>query len=168
MGDTLAITYNDTMYELKVLELQPKSAVRIIECDMSVRALMPVFLSCNKCSHYLHSATQVTTTSSFDDTNWSRFLPLILSKVSNEPFVVFWITKLAIPLDRFLSLNVQFQPTRPAYLTQRLRQALSVFHFLGWLRPTCGVWGESWKQEEFICFWGEAFSLPALIYIFST
>eukprot|EP00108_Taenia_solium_P001658 TsM_000488400 transcript=TsM_000488400 gene=TsM_000488400 len=42
VGDTLAITYNDTMYELKVLELQPKSAVRIIECDMSVDFAPPV------------------------------------------------------------------------------------------------------------------------------
>lgn len=36
VGDVLPITYNETQYELKVLELQPNDAVQIIECDMSV------------------------------------------------------------------------------------------------------------------------------------
>uniref|UniRef100_A0A5K3FY35 Ubiquitin fusion degradation protein 1 homolog n=1 Tax=Mesocestoides corti TaxID=53468 RepID=A0A5K3FY35_MESCO len=42
VDDMLAITYNDTKYELKVLELQPARAVRIIECDMSVDFAPPV------------------------------------------------------------------------------------------------------------------------------
>ncbi len=37
VDDMIVITYNDMRFELKVLETQPKTAVRIIECDMSVR-----------------------------------------------------------------------------------------------------------------------------------
>ena len=37
-GDTIAIPYNDKVYELRVLETKPGPAVTIIECDMEVRA----------------------------------------------------------------------------------------------------------------------------------
>ena len=36
-GDIVAIRYNDRVYELRVLETKPGSAVSIIECDMDVR-----------------------------------------------------------------------------------------------------------------------------------
>ncbi|KAM7540235.1 hypothetical protein Aperf_G00000028345 [Anoplocephala perfoliata] len=42
VGDIIPITYNETQYELKVLELKPNNAVQIIECDMSVDFAPPV------------------------------------------------------------------------------------------------------------------------------
>ncbi|CAH8440287.1 unnamed protein product [Schistosoma turkestanicum] len=42
VGDIIAISYNERTYELKVLETQPKNAVSIIECDMSVDFAPPV------------------------------------------------------------------------------------------------------------------------------
>ncbi|VDP27276.1 unnamed protein product [Echinostoma caproni] len=39
VGDVIAISYNDNVYELKVLETKPDNAVTIIECDMSVNAI---------------------------------------------------------------------------------------------------------------------------------
>lgn len=41
-GDMIAIKYNKKIYELCVLELQPKTAVSIIECDMRVDFAAPV------------------------------------------------------------------------------------------------------------------------------
>ncbi|CAG2164479.1 unnamed protein product [Oppiella nova] len=41
-GDVVAIEYNDKTYELCVLEVKPASAVRIIECDLSVEFAAPV------------------------------------------------------------------------------------------------------------------------------
>lgn len=41
-GDVIAISYNDRIYELCVLETQPESAVSIIECDMNVDFAPPV------------------------------------------------------------------------------------------------------------------------------
>jgi len=38
----VAITYNDRVYELKVLETKPGNAVSIIECDMNVEFAAPV------------------------------------------------------------------------------------------------------------------------------
>ncbi len=35
-GDMVAVPYNDRIYELRVLETRPESAVNIIECDMEV------------------------------------------------------------------------------------------------------------------------------------
>ena len=40
--DVLAITYNDRVYELRVLETKPGNAVSIIECDMNVEFAAPV------------------------------------------------------------------------------------------------------------------------------
>lgn len=40
--DVVAITYNDRVYELKVLETKPGQAVSIIECDMNVEFAAPV------------------------------------------------------------------------------------------------------------------------------
>ncbi|KAH8851275.1 Ubiquitin recognition factor in ER-associated degradation protein 1 [Schistosoma japonicum] len=42
VGDIIAISYNERIYELKVLETKPKDAVTIIECDMSVDFAPPV------------------------------------------------------------------------------------------------------------------------------
>ncbi|KAL3315232.1 Ubiquitin recognition factor in ER-associated degradation protein 1 [Cichlidogyrus casuarinus] len=42
VDDIIAISYNETIYELKVLELKPSRAVTIIECDMSVDFAPPV------------------------------------------------------------------------------------------------------------------------------
>ncbi|TPP64725.1 Ubiquitin fusion degradation protein 1 [Fasciola gigantica] len=42
VGDVIAISYNDNVYELKVLETKPDNAVTIIECDMSVDFAPPV------------------------------------------------------------------------------------------------------------------------------
>src|SRR5271167_4484891 len=36
-GDVIGITYNDHLYELRVLETQPQAAICCIECDMKVR-----------------------------------------------------------------------------------------------------------------------------------
>ncbi|KJE97042.1 ubiquitin fusion degradaton protein [Capsaspora owczarzaki ATCC 30864] len=36
LGDTIAMHYNNKIYELRVTDLKPKSAVSIIECDMQV------------------------------------------------------------------------------------------------------------------------------------
>lgn len=36
VGDIIAINYNDKHYEFNVLELKPRNAVSIIECDMNV------------------------------------------------------------------------------------------------------------------------------------
>ena len=41
-GDVVAITYNDRVYELRVLETKPGNAVSIIECDMNVEFAAPV------------------------------------------------------------------------------------------------------------------------------
>lgn len=41
-GDVIAISYNDKIYELCVLETKPASAVSIVECDMSVDFAPPV------------------------------------------------------------------------------------------------------------------------------
>ena len=41
-GDVVAITYNDKVYELCVLETKPGPAVSIIECDMNVEFAAPV------------------------------------------------------------------------------------------------------------------------------
>lgn len=41
-GDVIAISYNDRIYELCVLETKPESAVSIIECDMNVDFAPPV------------------------------------------------------------------------------------------------------------------------------
>lgn len=41
-GDVIAINYNDRVYELFVVETQPKDAVTIIECDMRVDFAPPV------------------------------------------------------------------------------------------------------------------------------
>lgn len=41
-GDVIAISYNDRIYELCVLETKPGSAVSIIECDMNVDFAPPV------------------------------------------------------------------------------------------------------------------------------
>jgi len=41
-GDVVAITYNDHVYELRVLETKPGNAVSIIECDMNVEFAAPV------------------------------------------------------------------------------------------------------------------------------
>jgi len=41
-GDTIAIRYNDKIYDLKVLETKPGAAVSIIECDMDVDFAPPV------------------------------------------------------------------------------------------------------------------------------
>ena len=38
----MAITYNDRVYELRVLETKPGNAVSIIECDMNVEFAAPV------------------------------------------------------------------------------------------------------------------------------
>ena len=38
----VAITYNDRIYELRVLETKPGNAVSIIECDMNVEFAPPV------------------------------------------------------------------------------------------------------------------------------
>lgn len=38
----VAITYNDKVYELRVLETKPGNAVSIIECDMNVEFAAPV------------------------------------------------------------------------------------------------------------------------------
>ena len=40
--DVVAITYNDRVYELRVLETKPGNAVSIIECDMNVEFAAPV------------------------------------------------------------------------------------------------------------------------------
>lgn len=42
VSDMVAITYNDRVYELKVLETKPGNAVSIIECDMNVEFAPPV------------------------------------------------------------------------------------------------------------------------------
>ncbi|KAK2723956.1 hypothetical protein QYM36_002334 [Artemia franciscana] len=42
-GDIIAIMYNNKRYELLVLELKPKDAVSIIECDMNVRVFVCSF-----------------------------------------------------------------------------------------------------------------------------
>lgn len=41
-GDVIAISYNDRIYELCVLETKPGTAVSIIECDMNVDFAPPV------------------------------------------------------------------------------------------------------------------------------
>lgn len=41
-GDVIAISYNDRIYELCVLETKPEAAVSIIECDMNVDFAPPV------------------------------------------------------------------------------------------------------------------------------
>jgi len=41
-GDMVALSYNDKIYELKVLETKPQKAVSIIECDMNVDFAPPV------------------------------------------------------------------------------------------------------------------------------
>lgn len=41
-GDIIAITYNDKVYELCVLETMPGRAVSIIECDMNVEFAAPL------------------------------------------------------------------------------------------------------------------------------
>lgn len=41
-GDVIAISYNDRIYELCVLETKPGAAVSIIECDMNVDFAPPV------------------------------------------------------------------------------------------------------------------------------
>jgi len=41
-GDMIAINYNDRIYELRVLETKPSTAVSIIECDMNVDFAAPV------------------------------------------------------------------------------------------------------------------------------
>ena len=41
-GDVIAISYNDRIYELCVLETKPETAVSIIECDMNVDFAPPV------------------------------------------------------------------------------------------------------------------------------
>uniref|UniRef100_A0A6G1SHI3 Ubiquitin fusion degradation protein 1 homolog n=1 Tax=Aceria tosichella TaxID=561515 RepID=A0A6G1SHI3_9ACAR len=41
-GDIIAISYNDRIYELLVLETKPERAVSIIECDMNVDFAPPV------------------------------------------------------------------------------------------------------------------------------
>lgn len=41
-GDVIAISYNDRIYELCVLETKPEQAVSIIECDMNVDFAPPV------------------------------------------------------------------------------------------------------------------------------
>lgn len=40
--DIVAITYNDRIYEMRVLEVKPGNAVSIIECDMNVEFAAPV------------------------------------------------------------------------------------------------------------------------------
>ncbi|XP_063605288.1 ubiquitin recognition factor in ER-associated degradation protein 1-like [Penaeus indicus] len=40
--DVIAINYNDRIYEMRVLEVKPGSAVSIIECDMNVEFAAPV------------------------------------------------------------------------------------------------------------------------------
>lgn len=40
--DVVAITYNEKIYELRVLETKPGNAVSIIECDMNVEFAPPV------------------------------------------------------------------------------------------------------------------------------
>ncbi|XP_067934310.1 ubiquitin recognition factor in ER-associated degradation protein 1-like [Watersipora subatra] len=42
VGDIIAINYNDKHYEFNVLELKPRNAVSIIECDMNVEFAPPV------------------------------------------------------------------------------------------------------------------------------
>eukprot|EP01135_Chromosphaera_perkinsii_P007191 Nk52_evm5s744 gene=Nk52_evmTU5s744 len=41
-GDMIAIDYNNTIYELSVLETKPDDAISIIECDMNVEFAAPV------------------------------------------------------------------------------------------------------------------------------
>lgn len=41
-GDVIAIKYNQRIYEMRVLETKPGSAVSIIECDMNVEFAPPV------------------------------------------------------------------------------------------------------------------------------
>lgn len=41
-GDIIAITYNNRIYEICVLEVKPGNAVSIIECDMNVEFAAPV------------------------------------------------------------------------------------------------------------------------------
>lgn len=41
-GDVVAITYNEKVYELRVLETKPGNAVSIIECDMNVEFATPI------------------------------------------------------------------------------------------------------------------------------
>lgn len=41
-GDMIAISYNDKIYELRVLETKPNDAISIIECDMNVDFAAPV------------------------------------------------------------------------------------------------------------------------------
>ncbi|CAH1231988.1 ubiquitin recognition factor in ER-associated degradation protein 1-like [Branchiostoma lanceolatum] len=41
-GDVVAITYNEKVYELHVMEVKPGQAVSIIECDMNVEFAAPV------------------------------------------------------------------------------------------------------------------------------
>jgi len=41
-GDMIAIRYNNKLYELRVLETRPGSAVSIIECDMDVEFAPPI------------------------------------------------------------------------------------------------------------------------------
>lgn len=40
--DVVAITYNEKVYELRVLETKPGNAVSIIECDMNVEFATPI------------------------------------------------------------------------------------------------------------------------------
>lgn len=42
VDDVIAINYNDKVYELRVLEVKPGTAVTIIECDMNVEFAAPV------------------------------------------------------------------------------------------------------------------------------
>uniref|UniRef100_A0A183T252 Ubiquitin fusion degradation protein 1 homolog n=1 Tax=Schistocephalus solidus TaxID=70667 RepID=A0A183T252_SCHSO len=42
VGDMIAINYNERVYELQVLAVEPAEAVSIIECDMSVDFAPPV------------------------------------------------------------------------------------------------------------------------------
>ena len=39
VGDIIAINYNNKRYEFNVLELKPRNAVSIIECDMNVSTI---------------------------------------------------------------------------------------------------------------------------------
>lgn len=55
-GDVIAISYNDRIYELCVLETKPGSAVSIIECDMNVDFAPPV--------GYVEPTTRAASTSS--------------------------------------------------------------------------------------------------------
>lgn len=41
-GDVVAITYNNKVYEMSVLETKPASAVSVIECDLNVDFAAPV------------------------------------------------------------------------------------------------------------------------------